>query len=288
MAVSKTTNSGATWIRYDLATGSGITNAVAIDPTNSNIVYAGGDESSSVAIYKTTNGGNSWSKLPCTGLSGTTVYSLAIDPDNTNIIYAGTSINCYKSTDGGNTWSSTACPGGQTNAVIVNRGSAIYEGVYAGTESNGVYWSTDGGSSWTQINEGLTDLEINCLGVSQSTYLYAGTQNGGIHRWSIQVGADEKQENRISKELFYIMPNPAQGRATITYQLSRERVVTLSIYDIQGRLIKELVRTTQSPGIHKIQWNGENNEGRKQSAGIYFARLTLGNTSYIQKLVLIK
>jgi hypothetical protein len=55
MAASKTTDNGATWIRYQLGTASGVTRSLAVNPLNNNIVYAGGNENSAPRIYRTTN-----------------------------------------------------------------------------------------------------------------------------------------------------------------------------------------------------------------------------------------
>jgi hypothetical protein len=82
--------------------------AVAVDPTNPNIVYAG---TFGAGVYKSIDGGQIWSSSS-EDIANLEIYSLAIDPKNPLILYAGTYGNqVYKSTDGGNTWawSGTAC-----------------------------------------------------------------------------------------------------------------------------------------------------------------------------------
>ena len=58
---------------------------LAIDPSNSNIIYAG----TNGGVFKSTNGGGTWNAVN-SGLTNTSVSTLAIDPSNSNIIYAGT------------------------------------------------------------------------------------------------------------------------------------------------------------------------------------------------------
>lgn len=287
MAVSKTTNFGATWTRYNIGVDTGLTYSVAIDPTNGNIVYAGGNEGNTCAIYKTTNGGANWSKCPATGLADTCVYGVALDPDNPSIVYAGTKTGCYKSTNGGTSFTATSCPGGQTNAVLVNSGSAIYEGVYAGTESNGVYWSTNGGSSWTQINQGLIDLSVNCLSLSENTYVYAGTQGGGIHRWSIAVGSEEHARGEPHRT-FYAMPNPVKTRTTVHYSLEQNSGVNLSIFDVQGRLVETLINDVQPAGEYALTWGLTSSHGHRVAAGVYFCKLETGTHAAVYKLIVIQ
>jgi photosystem II stability/assembly factor-like uncharacterized protein len=284
MAVSKTTNFGSTWTRYNIGGGTGRTYCLAIDPNNSNVVYAGGDESASGTIYKTTNGGSNWTKCTATGLGGAYVYSLAVDPDNSNVVYAGTSTGCYKSTNGGGSFANTSCPGGQTNAVLVNTGSAIYEGVYAGTETNGVYYSTNAGSSWTQINQGLSDLTVNCLSLSENMYVYAGTDDGGIHRWSIAIGSEEQIPGSQPRLAFYAVPNPVKARTVLHYSLPRTTHVNISIYDAQGRAIVTLTDDVQPAGAHSATWDVRD---RTVPAGVYFCRLATETTILVEKLIIV-
>jgi photosystem II stability/assembly factor-like uncharacterized protein len=285
MAASKSTDGGANWIRYNLSSGAGATYCLAVNPSNSNIVYAGGYESSAGAIYRTTNGGSSWSKLTATGLSGY-VYDLAIDPVSTNTVYAGTGSSVYKSTNGGANWSSTGFSGGRTNALIIDPDNS--DNIYAGTYSNGVYRSTNGGSSWLQINGGLGSLAINRMGINPGVYLFAGTDGASLCRWSLQVGVEESQENLETKLVLCVYPNPAKTNTTIQYALPRQTAVDLAIFDIQGRLVRELMQGEQSAGMHSVFWDGYDELKNLAAAGVYFYRLTTEYESAIGKLILVK
>jgi len=74
----------------------GLTNtnilSIAIDPTNSQIIYAGTDGG---GVYKSTNGGANWAKMN-NGLTNTNILSIAIDPENTQTLYAGTKLGVFK------------------------------------------------------------------------------------------------------------------------------------------------------------------------------------------------
>lgn len=285
MAASKTTDAGVTWIRYSLSPGTGDAYCVAVDPSNSNIVYAGGYESSAGAIYKTTNAGSSWLKLTATGLSGY-VYDLAIDPMSTNTLYAGTSNGVYKSANSGTNWSSTGFSGGRTNALIIDPDDNSL--IYAGTYSNGVYRSTNAGGSWTQMNDGLDELTINRLGINPGVYLYAGTDGASMFRWSLQVGVEESWENPATRLVLFAYPNPAKTNTTIQYVLPRETAASLAIFDIQGRLVRELIKGKQSAGMHLVFWDGYDEQNNLAAAGVYFYRLTTGYESAIGKLILVR
>lgn len=285
MAASKTTDAGVTWIRYSLSPGTGCAYCVAVDPSNSNIIYAGGYESSAGAVYKTTNTGSSWSKLTATGLSGY-VYDLAIDPLSTNMLYAGTSNGVYKSNNAGINWSSTGFSGGRTNALIID--PADNNTIYAGTYNNGVYCSTNSGGSWTQMNDGLDELTINRLGINPGVYLYAGTDGASTCRWPLQVGVEEAKENLDTGFILFAYPNPAARNTTIQYGLPKATSVNLAIYDIQGRLVKTLVHGRQRAGLHVVQWDGSDKQNHTAGAGVYFFMLSAEQETMIRKLILMK
>jgi photosystem II stability/assembly factor-like uncharacterized protein len=90
----------------------GYTYALAVDPTNSNVVYAGGNPS----LYKTVNGGTNWNECAI-GLVDW-VYDIAIDPTNTSVIYVGTDHGVYKTTNGGALWTPTGCAG--VSSVVID------------------------------------------------------------------------------------------------------------------------------------------------------------------------
>lgn len=285
MGASKTTDNGATWVRYQLGTASGVTRAIAVDPLNSNIVYAGGYESSAPKIYRTTNSGTSWSAHSVSGISGN-IYSLAIDPMNGNIMYTGTTSGVYKTTNGGTNWSSTGMSGGQTNVLLIDPDDQTV--VYAGTNSNGVYKSTNSGGSWTQMNEGLASLAINCLGINPGIYLFAASNGGSMYRWSLQIGINEEEEHTAGRAMFYALPNPATQRTTIHYSLDNCGIVDLTVYDIQGRLVKILVSEMQPAGMHNVLWDGCDEVQRLVAAGVYFCRLSTVDRVEVEKLILTR
>ena len=78
-------------------------------------------------------------------------------------------------------------------------------------------------------------------------------------------------------------PNPFNPVTTISYQLWSAGITNLSIYDTKGELVEILVNGYQTVGFQNIQWDAS-----KVSSGIYFYKLTSGNQSITNKMVLIK
>ena len=170
MFASKTTSSGSNWTRYYLEPV-GYVYALAIDPTNSNIVYAGGNP----GVYRTTNGGTNWVDVS-TGLTDI-VMELAIDPFSNTTLYAATRDGVFKTTNSGSMWINTGCA--EVTTIVLD---PMTQGtIYCGTV-NGVYTSTDGGSTWTGMNAGLSDTNVTCIRIDPDSYLFAGTANSGLFR----------------------------------------------------------------------------------------------------------
>jgi hypothetical protein len=84
-------------------------------------------------------------------------------------------------------------------------------------------------------------------------------------------------------------PNPFNPSTTITYRLPVSARVRVSVYDMSGRLLSDLVRSVQSPGVHHVQWDAE-----EQASGIYMYRIVaIGlkkerRFSKTEKMMLIK
>lgn len=149
--------------------GVGRINAIAVDPNNASIWYAGAPAG---GIWKSTDAGSSWVNLfddfPQIGVSG-----IAIDPNNSNIIYISTgdddaadsySVGVFKSEDGGASWAQTGLNPG--NAGV---NSLMNEILIDPTNSNtlwvatndGLYKSEDAGVTWDQKQGGnIKDIKL--------------------------------------------------------------------------------------------------------------------------------
>jgi hypothetical protein len=81
-------------------------------------------------------------------------------------------------------------------------------------------------------------------------------------------------------ELYRPTPNPFSNTTSFAYQVggSAAQRVQIGIYDVAGRLIRELVNETKSPGRYETVWNGQDQGGSSVAHGVYFVRAYVGNT----------
>ena len=88
--------------------------------------------------------------------------------------------------------------------------------------------------------------------------------------------------------LFQNYPNPFNPVTKIRYDIPKDALVSITIYDIMGRSIRSLVKSRQTAGYRSIQWNATNNLGQPVSAGIYIYMIQAGEFMEARKLVLLK
>ncbi len=84
-------------------------------------------------------------------------------------------------------------------------------------------------------------------------------------------------------------PNPFNPQTTIEFEMPSREAVTLRVFDMSGRLVKELAGAEElHPGRHEVVWNGRDDAGRQVASGTYFYRLEAGRYSETKRMVLVK
>ena len=138
--------------------GTGRIAAFGIHPANESIIYAG---SPGGGLWKTVNGGTTWTPLTDNNALWMSFFSITIDPTDQNIVYAGTSGNngLVKSTNAGATWALTGSgPTGTIRKILIH---PTTPNIVFACASNGIFRSTNGGTNWTQVHTGIKeDIEF--------------------------------------------------------------------------------------------------------------------------------
>jgi len=100
------------------------------------------------------------------------------------------------------------------------------------------------------------------------------------------VGPNGKPEKvAAAKEagISSVLPNPFNPATRIGYYIPKDANVSVSIYDVSGRLVERLVNERQPAGDHSVEWNAS-----KESSGIYFCRFESNGFVETRKLILLK
>jgi photosystem II stability/assembly factor-like uncharacterized protein len=167
--------------------GAGRVNCVAVNPSNTNIIFAG---SASGGLWKSTNGGTTWtSNTDALGSLGVT--AIVFDPNNSDIMYMATgdadagdtySIGVLKSVDGGTTWSTTGLNYSTSSTATIRALVAhpTNSNILLATTNSGIYRTTNAGANWSLSSSGTArDLEVN---KTDPTIWYATKNNSGVFK----------------------------------------------------------------------------------------------------------
>jgi flagellar hook assembly protein FlgD len=85
-------------------------------------------------------------------------------------------------------------------------------------------------------------------------------------------------------------PNPFNPSTTLSFSIPTgpTRDFSLRIYDVRGRMVRELDSGQIDAGQHERVWNGLDDRGSSVASGIYHYRLEVGGESFSNKMVLVK
>lgn len=158
--------------------------SIAFDPSNKQIFYVGTGEgffsSSSVrgnGIWKSTNGGTTWTQLTATNNTGNFRYVNKMIVPSANLILASTTAGIQRSTNGGTNWTEVQ------DGDFVDIELAANGDMYAGNRSGQIFKSTNQGQTWVDLNlnSGGGRVEI-ATALSNSQILYAVAHGGSGDR----------------------------------------------------------------------------------------------------------
>jgi len=180
----KSTDQAQTWTR--ISTGEIDAKkilALGVSPNDSSVLYASyddGSDSLSNTIYKSTDGGISWSTTTISLAQKLIAESIAVDPVSSEVIYVSTSYHIIKSVDEGASYSYVELHRSDSEycrdvAIKPDDNSVVYVGNYG----TGIFKSNNFGASFEACNNGINNLVITCLEVASvegDTILYAAGQ----------------------------------------------------------------------------------------------------------------
>jgi photosystem II stability/assembly factor-like uncharacterized protein len=194
--VVKSADGGASWSVSQVLFENPWVTTLTIDPQNSNVVYATiqeFDECGEETLYKSVDGGMSWSHslFNDLGVSAGCILALAVDPRNTNNLFAAFQRGgVFKSTDAGATWNvaNSGLSADDAEALAIDPGSP---GTIYAVSSEGVFKSRDGATSWNPAGSvpDLSGSAGDCcfrprlaVDPQDPAHVYLGLPTEGVHQ----------------------------------------------------------------------------------------------------------
>ena len=105
------------------------------------------------------------------------------------------------------------------------------------------------------------------------------------------IRTDDQNGIEILPQKFHLSqnyPNPFNPTTTISFSLPTRSDVTLTVYNILGQEVAEIVNQSLPAGEHQIDWDGKDANGSSVSTGIYLYRLVTDDFVESKKMVLLK
>lgn len=279
--------------------------ALAVSTVPANRVYYG---TSDQRIYKVDNA-NSGTPIPVdiTQKTGVNVFPagyvscIAVDADSAGraiVVFCNYSVhNLFLTNNGGVSWSRI---GGNLNGV--NQPSLRWAAIQHLSSGDTIYWvaASTGlyatnhllGNSTVWVQQGTNTIGnavCDMVDVREGDGLVAvATHARGVYTSNItsvnQIASVQPTSAFISAGVHLsVFPNPFTQHASISFTLPDERFVQMTIYDVQGRIVKQFAGSIMTQGLHIIPF-----QSGSEAAGIYYCRLQAGNDVQCIRMALMK
>lgn len=289
--ISKSTNGGMNWTPGQAATTKWLLAGVMVDI--SPVLVAGADGTVQISLDL-----DIWS--PQT--SGTSEWLTSIDAreDSTAIVVGNNGV-AIGSIDFGLNWTTYNTsttddltgvvfvePKDTMNTVISYSGGYEFSAIAVG--HNGTIIKTgNSGLTWAPLQSGTTQ---NLWGVAFNDSISIAVGDSGtilLEKRDGTTSVEEISENLPAKfKLYQNYPNPLNPSTSISFDLDAASMVTLSIYNITGQLVRTLENRRLNAGAYTFEWDGRDRQSRVSPSGLYISRLQVGSLIEQKKMLLIK
>jgi len=268
----KSIDGGENWSQLSDYSHSFMT-SIAVSPSDATLLYVSGN----ALITKTTNGGLTWTSASNGLPSDLGVYQIAMNYSNENSLICSNDNGLYQTIDGGDNWE-------QIYDESCKR--VVYNPIYPNTvavitfNTSQILLSTNNGTDWIDFtgdfptDEYIKDLEFSEDGLS----LYAAS-NSNLYSSEIVISGNNDEINKETNKFTISQntPNPFTQNTQFSFYLDTEQSVSISIYNIMGKEIRNFQFKKMTVGHHSIIWDGKNNLGIDAEKGIYFYRISLNS-----------
>lgn len=138
---------------------------------------------------------------------------------------------------------------------------------------------------WSTVGQPLIGVAQNAEHHSSTGFGYtlAGNLSSNVEQ---NAGAALPTEYRLEQNY----PNPFNPQTTIAFSVPENYhgQVSLRVYDMTGKLVRELINEDRGPGRYRVVWDGLSQSGSRLASGLYLYQLRAGSFATARKLILMK
>ena len=189
----------------------------------------------------------------------------------------------------------TGCKAGDDVALFSGGravGSAVYAGttpfvipVWQGDEERGLHGFVPGGVMqariWSRGSGSETDVPVQTENGSPATFVFDPYIRVTLGR------VTQPAATTLGSGIVEVRPNPMREQVEIRYRTAGMSDVRIGIYDVAGRVVKELSAGTPAAGSYAVLWDGRDVSGRRAASGTYFVRMTSATGPQQRRLLVI-
>jgi len=295
---------GESWIEISSLTEDVPTYRV-FSPHNQRKIYGFGHSfiNSDYYVYRSNDLGDNWEILT-EGLlieeetnEIKRITSLAISYADSNILYCGQHGGLSKTIDAGENWFqvNSGLPVHdyfRVSSVLLDEDDP--DRIYIGTlssgnpfeenfDNGGLYLSEDDCQSWTKVYDG--ELSLIKADHSLPRNIYINTQHGLLtfEDTITKINGEDHHQTPGNFLLYQNYPNPFNSTTVISYQIPITSIVEVTIFNVLGQKVVNLISGKQELGFHQVEWNAA-----RFSSGVYYYMIKAGKYYSIKKMILLK
>ena len=152
------------------------------------------------------------------------------------------------------------------------------------THPNILEWNED--FTWDHLEYISNKKDIWYVGFGH-LYLYRFLQNAYLPEHNLKY-SEHKNDFPETFKLIQNYPNPFNPTTTLKYDLYKDSFVDITVYDMLGNVVNNLINMNQTSGSKSTKWDATNNQGERVSAGVYLYKIEAGEFRQTKKMVLLK
>ena len=198
-----------------------------------------------------------------------------------------------------------------TSDLIVNYNAPTIDSSMTAIEAM-AWWSIENNlteQSLEELNDSVNVFTNSSL-TSNTKFVHYQVQGGGHlwfnYNWGFHASEEllnffmqysmtdfslSSKESELAPKKFALIknyPNPFNPLTNISYELRKNSFVSITIYDMLGNVVNDIVSTKQSSGYKTVQWNATDNLGKPVSAGLYLYSIEAADFRQTKKMILLK
>jgi glycosidase len=174
---------------------------------------------------------------------------------------------------------------GETVLVVANTGPSAIDPLPLAANVGGL---AEGSHTLIDLLDGGATIAIDVDGSGTITGLAAGPREVAVYRLDGPTAVGPNELPSAGPVLHQNHPNPFNPATTISYTLTGDGAVRLSVHDVAGRLVAVLHDGEQIAGTHAVRWDVRDTSGRSVGAGVYLVRLQNGHDARVVKMLLVR